>query len=173
MLRLRPSRTHRFAGPAADRMRFKHQTFKHHGLHVCPPTLMFPLPLSDFEYYMLVDDRPSYPMVFVMAAQLSGAFQQTALQQALDELIQCHPLLRCCVVEIAGRGWCWRPLTTLGAAATGMGLLEWIDGDEASVAEFMPQVRSMDLTSEAGLQLVVRGFTDSGASNPVHSSCLL
>jgi|GEM_PF-5084855 len=30
---------------------------------------MFPLPLSDFEYYMLVDDRPSHPMVFVMTAQ--------------------------------------------------------------------------------------------------------
>lgn len=137
-------------------MRFKHQTLNHDGLDVCPPTIMFPLPLSDFEYYMLVDDRPSHPMVFVMAAQLSGTFQQTALQQALDELIQCHPLLRCCVAEIAGHGWCWMPLANLGTAATGVGWLEWIDGDEASVAEFVPQVRSMDLTSAAGLQVVVR-----------------
>ena len=38
---------------------------------------MFPLSLSDFEYYMLVDDRPSHPMVFVVAAHLEGAFQQT------------------------------------------------------------------------------------------------
>ena len=79
---------------------------------------MFPLPLSDFEYYMLVDDRPSHPMVFVMAAQLTGTFRQAALQQALDELIQCHPFLNCRVAEIPGRGWCWTPLTTLATAAT-------------------------------------------------------
>ena len=117
---------------------------------------MFPLPLSDFEYYMLVDDRPSHPMVFVMAAQLTGTFRQAALQQALDELIQCHPFLNCRVAEIPGRGWCWTPLTTLATAATSVGRLEWIDGDETSVAEFVPQVRSIDLTSEAGLQVVVR-----------------
>ena len=114
---------------------------------------MFPLPLSDFEYYMLVDDRPSHPMVFVMAAQLAGAFQQSALQQALNEVIQCHPFLNCHVTEIAGRGWCWTPLAT---AAASTGWLEWIDSDEASVADFVPQVRSIDLKSEAGLQVVVR-----------------
>ena len=118
--------------------------------------MMFPLPLSDFEYYMLVDDRPSHPMVFVMAAQLSGVFQQPALQEALDELVQCHPFLSCCVTEIPGRGWCWTPLATLATAATSVRRLDWIDGDEASVAEFVPQVRSIDLTSEAGLQIVVR-----------------
>lgn len=118
--------------------------------------ILFPLPLSDFEYYMLVDDRPSHPMVFVMAAQLSGAFQQSALQQALDELIQCHPFLNCRVADIPGRGWCWTPLTTCAAAATSPGRLEWIDGDEPSVTEFVPQVRSIDLRSEAGLQVVVR-----------------
>ena len=116
---------------------------------------MFPLALSDFEYYMLVDDRPSHPMVFVMAAQLSGAFQQSALQQALDELIQCHPFLNCRVAEIRGLGWCWMPLTT-SAAAPPAGLLDWSDGDDASVAGFVPQVRSINLTSEAGLQVVAR-----------------
>ncbi|MEJ7592907.1 MAG: condensation domain-containing protein [Planctomycetaceae bacterium] len=119
-------------------------------------TIMFPLPLSDFEYYMLVDDRPSHPMVFVMAAQLSGAFQQSALQQALEELIQCHPFLNCCVTEIPGRGWCWQPLTILASTAPPAGRLDWKDGDEASVSGFVPQVRSIDLTSEAGLQVVVR-----------------
>ncbi len=118
--------------------------------------MMFPLPLSDFEYYMLVDDRPSHPMVFVMAAQLSGVFQKPALQQSLDELIQCHPFLSCCVTKIPSQGWCWTPLTTLATAATSVRRLDWIDGNEASVAEFMPQVRSIDLTSEAGLQIVVR-----------------
>ncbi len=122
---------------------------------------MFPLPLSDFEYYMLVDDRPSHPMVFVIAAHLSGAFQQAALQQALDELVQCHPFLRCCVTEIQGRGWCWTPATTIATAAQPAGRLDWIDGDEASVSGFVPQVRSIDLTSETGLQVVVRASPNS------------
>jgi len=117
---------------------------------------MFPLPLSDFEYYMLVDDRPSHPMVFVMAAQLTGTFQQSALQQALNEVIQCHPFLNCHVTEIAGRGWCWTPLPTSTTAAASTGRLEWTHSDEASVADFVPQVRSMDLKSETGLQVVVR-----------------
>jgi NRPS condensation-like uncharacterized protein len=119
---------------------------------------MFPLPLSDFEYYMLVDDRPSHPMVFVMAARLSGAFQQEALQEALNELIQCHPFLNCRVTQIPGSGWCWTPLTkgSIVASPVSGGRIEWTDVDEAAVADFLPQVRSMDLTSEAGLQIVVR-----------------
>ena len=121
---------------------------------------MFPLPLSDFEYYMLVDDRPSHPMVFVMAAQLAGSFQRAALQQSLDELIQSHPFLNCSVADLAGKGWCWVSRTSL------IGGLDWTDEDEASVACFCPQVRAIDLKSSAGLQVVVR-------ASPTHSRLLL
>ena len=34
--------------------------------------------------------------------------------------------------------------------------LEWLDGDEDAVAQFVPQVRALDLTSETGLQVVFR-----------------
>jgi NRPS condensation-like uncharacterized protein len=119
---------------------------------------MFPLPLSDFEYYMLVDDRPSHPMVFVMAAHLEGAFQQTALTQALHELVECHPFLNCRVANVPGRGWCWVPMadTSSPVSAGSTTHLEWLDGDEDAVAGFVPQVRALDLTSETGLQVVVR-----------------
>lgn len=113
---------------------------------------MFPLPLSDFEYYMLVDDRPSHPMVIVLAAQLAGVFELPPLREALTELTQCHPLLNCTVSQIAGRGWCWTP----GISKLSIECLEWTDGDEASVARFVPQVRAIDLTFNTGLQVVVR-----------------
>ncbi len=121
---------------------------------------MFPLPLSDFEYYMLVDDRPSHPMVLVMKAQLAGPLQQSALQQSLDELIQSHPLLNCTVADIAGRGWCWVPSDSL------TGWLEWTDGDEAFVSSHVPEARTIDLKSSAGFQAVVR-------ASPIQASLVL
>lgn len=111
---------------------------------------MFPLPLSDFEYYMLVDDRPSHPMVFVMSAKVIGQFQQAAFQQSLDALIHSHPLLHCTVGEIADKGWCWTP------ASHTAGHLEWEDTDDLAVARFCPQVRAIDLKTAVGLQVVVR-----------------
>ena len=115
-----------------------------------PP--MFPLPLSDFEYYMLVDDRPSHPMVFVMTAHLVGKFQKAAVQTALLDLLKCHPLLNCTAVEIAGKGWCW----ALQISGTTQIPLEWTDEDESSVVEFVPPVRVIDIKAQTGLQVVVR-----------------
>ncbi len=129
---------------------------------------MFPLPLSDFEYYMLVDDRPSHPMVFVMAAHLAGVFQKTSLQQALRELIECHPLLQCTVSEITGKGWCWTP------QLSGMvqNCLEWTDVDEISFDEFVPPVRVIDIRSQTGLQVVVRASpTRSRLFLYIHHAC--
>lgn len=129
---------------------------------------MFPLPLSDFEYYMLVDDRPSHPMVIVLAVHLTGEFQSTLLKEALTELTQCHPLLNCTVSEIAGRGWCWTPMTPKLSEE----FLEWTDGDEASVAEFVPQVRAIDLTLNTGLQVVVRASpTSARLFLYIHHAC--
>jgi NRPS condensation-like uncharacterized protein len=129
---------------------------------------MFPLLLSDFEYYMLVDDRPSHPMVFVMAAQLSGTFQKPALQQALAELIDSHPLLKCTISEIPGTGWCWTPQTS----EMTQNCLEWTDEDETSVAEFVPFVRVIDIKSQTGLQVVVRASsTKSRLFLYIHHAC--
>lgn len=131
-------------------------------------TRMFPLPLSDFEYYMLVDDRPSHPMVFVMTAQLSGAFQKTTLQQVLAELIDCHPLLKCTISEIPGTGWCWTPQIS----GLMQNCLEWADEDETSVAEFVPPVRVIDIRSQTGLKVVVRASpTKSRLFLYIHHAC--
>lgn len=65
------------------------------------------LPLSDFEWYMLCDDRPSHPMVFVIAADVEGELRKSELQQACRELLQTQPLLRSIVVG-TGKAAVWR-----------------------------------------------------------------
>ncbi len=55
---------------------------------------MFPLPLSDFEYYMHVDDRPSHPMVFVMVVTVTGHLKRVEFQEAVDAAVMANPLFR-------------------------------------------------------------------------------
>ena len=101
-------------------------------------------------------------MVFVMAARLNGVLKQAALLQSLHALIQCHPLLDCTVSEIPDKGWCWTPLHS----QTSQACLEWTDEDPVAVAEFVPQVRTIDIKSRSGLQVVVR-------ASPVQSRLFL
>ncbi|RLT05852.1 MAG: hypothetical protein DWI21_12225 [Planctomycetota bacterium] len=75
---------------------------------------LFPLPLSDFEFYMFVDNRPSYPMVFTMIVHLSGSLDRTHFTAAVNSALSCHPLLNCRVQKLSGRGWCW--VADLGAS---------------------------------------------------------
>jgi len=53
----------------------------------------FPLPLSVFERYMLLDDRPSHPMASFLEVDLQGDLSQTELQSALSAALVRHPLL--------------------------------------------------------------------------------
>ena len=50
-----------------------------------PVESVFPLSLSDFEFYMFADDRPSHPMVFVMLVNHANADYAEAAQRALLE----------------------------------------------------------------------------------------
>jgi len=52
-----------------------------------------PLRLTAFEAYMLVDDRPDYPMAFVVRLIFSGSFDALVFRRALGEAIKRHPLL--------------------------------------------------------------------------------
>ncbi len=55
--------------------------------------MTFPLPLVPFEEYMLVDDRPAYPMSFFLKLIFSGEFDRVLLDAALRTAIERHPLL--------------------------------------------------------------------------------
>ena len=73
-----------------------------------PMNAVFPLTLSDFEYYMFLDDRPSHPMVFVMVVDVGGLLHEIAFQQSVQELLQSHPLLNCRIEKLADTVACTR-----------------------------------------------------------------
>jgi len=69
---------------------------------VIPPDL-FPLPLTTFEQYMLTDDRPDYPMGFVIEITLSGPLEREVFEAAIDQATRRHPLLVAIVAKSSRR----------------------------------------------------------------------
>jgi NRPS condensation-like uncharacterized protein len=114
---------------------------------------LFPLRLSDFEYYMLTDDRPSHPMVFVVVIHIRGSLRELPFRQSLNELVIAHPLLGCQVTRIAGKEWCWRPLDL---SAEGFAeIVDWETVTEATVSEFVPEVIPLDIQKQPGIKVRV------------------
>ena len=111
---------------------------------------MFPLPLSDFEYYMLLDDRPSHPMVFVMVVDVHGALREAAFRESLQELIQAHPLLNCRAEKLAKLGWCWSPLEAQPPS------VEWESVTPDAVSKFVPQVRAINIRTSQGIHVQIK-----------------
>ncbi len=72
------------------------------------PDDLFPLPLSYFENYMLVDDRPTHPMSIFVDLRLSGDLLRDAFVPAYEQALDRHPLLQC-VVQKVRRRWSWVP----------------------------------------------------------------
>ena len=56
---------------------------------------MFPLPLTVFENYLRLDDRPAYPMTIPVEIELQGEVLPAAFEAAWEEAIQRHPLFSC------------------------------------------------------------------------------
>ena len=63
---------------------------------------VLPLPLTPFERYMVVDDRPGYPMTFAASLELRGAVSRRALELAVASLQTRHPLLG---ARLCGTTW--------------------------------------------------------------------
>ncbi len=55
---------------------------------------VFPLHLTPFENYMVADDRPEYPMTFIVEFEFDGQLDPPAFEAAIDDALQRHPLLR-------------------------------------------------------------------------------
>lgn len=78
------------------------------------PESIFPLPLTPFESYLLVDDSPAYPMVFRVELQFGGAVDPDAFRRALETAIDRNPLLRATVSRVDGRdSWTLQPTSDL------------------------------------------------------------
>lgn len=108
---------------------------------------LFPLPLSFFERYMLADDRPEYPMAFVIAVELSGDLQRVPFQQALAASIERHPLLTSVVRRCLIGGHCWMHKPELP---------QHCDWQETGAELEAPNPQQIDLYREPGLRVWVR-----------------
>ncbi len=119
---------------------------------------VFPLPLSDFEYYMHVDDRPSHPMVFVMVVTVAGTLQRNDFQQSIDAAISANPLFRAHIRTLPGKGTCW----VLSQQTTWP--VEWqtihpnhdLHSSASQEFEELLPIRAIDLTRECGIQILVQ-----------------
>ena len=67
------------------------------------PAGLFPLPLTMFERYMFADDRPDYPMGFVIEMALSGLLCRKTFEVAIDLATRRHPLLRATISNTSRR----------------------------------------------------------------------
>lgn len=122
---------------------------------------LWPLPMSDFEYYMYCDDSRRYPMTFCLRAQLEGQLRRKELEEALSLVLERHPLLRA-RVKRSWRGYVWVPVTTRELP------LDWAEEPEAPA----PQPGWIDLSREAGLRVWVRVDDDRSAITlQYHHAC--
>ena len=102
----------------------------------------FPLRLTPFERYMLLDDRSGYPMRAMARIDFDGTFRQDLLEAAVTKALERHPMLRS---TVSGRR-AWRePL--LANQATVVRRLPW--SDEIPVQAF----DRMDLSREIGIRV--------------------
>ncbi len=133
--------------------------------HSAEQRSLFPLPLSDFEYYMLADDRPSHPMVFTLIAHLSGLLDRTHFTAAVNSALSCHPLLNCRVQKLHRRGWCW--VANLGGSPK----IDWLER-EVDLTSGDEPISSIDLRHESGLRIFVAASADRArVVLHIHHSC--
>ena len=70
------------------------------------PKSLFPLPLTAFEQFMLVDESTEFPMLFYLQVRLRGVVDQAIMKLAVDTALSRHPLL-CSRVEVHSGKDCW------------------------------------------------------------------
>jgi NRPS condensation-like uncharacterized protein len=114
---------------------------------------MLPLPLSPFEQYMLIDDRPAYPMTFWIRLNFAGRLHQEHFLDALRQALARHPLLFALVRNPAREQFEWVP-------AAQEPRLIWLARDEAGRH---PVARGIDLYREPGLRTWVVEVEDETA----------
>ena len=61
--------------------------------------MLFPLRLTPFEEYMLLDDQPAYPMSCFFKIKLQGRFNVEIFASALQKALKKHPLLTSSVAK--------------------------------------------------------------------------
>lgn len=108
---------------------------------------VFPLPLSPFEEYMLLDDRPGYRMTFLVEQSFEGEIDRAAFEAGVAEASSRHPLLRANVRRRRLLRWEWF------AAQKPQPLVDWgtLDTPIDSAEDC-----GIDLRREVGVRFFVR-----------------
>jgi NRPS condensation-like uncharacterized protein len=102
---------------------------------------LFPLPISPFEYYMISDERPGYPMTIPMRFELKGRIDRDAFEAALHETVDIHPLLKAVIRKVRRLGLSWHLLEDWKTP------IEWNSGE--------PKLE-LDIRKQPGLRVWVR-----------------
>ena len=108
---------------------------------------LFPLHMTSFEHYMFVDDRPLYPMTFIVQLEFSGTLDRDAFESAVVSALERHHLLGALIGPGKGGKDCWiknpdpKPL------------IDW--GDLHDGIRF-PDGEHINLRKEIGLRIFVR-----------------
>ena len=112
---------------------------------------VFPLHLTSIEKFLWTDDRPRYPMAFVVQLALSGTMDRGAFDAALEGALKRHPLLVSLIRPAKRKADCW---------VSSDGLMPPVDwaGDDVPVT--CPVSESIDLRHEVGLRIWVRQAPD-------------
>ncbi|MCC6123891.1 MAG: hypothetical protein IT426_02935 [Pirellulales bacterium] len=126
-------------------------------------TTLFPLPLTAFEKYMFLDDRPDYPMDFALQLRLTGDIARPAFDSSFAEALARHPLLCALIRHTPRRGMVWNP------ARERRPVIDWarngtpLDGSHDG---------RIDLQREAGLRCWVRqGDGSAEVTLQFHHAC--
>lgn len=124
---------------------------------------VLPLPLTPYEEYMLLDDRPGYRMEFLVEQSFEGEIDRPAFEAGIADALRRHPLLNAHIERRFLRGWRW-------ISANGqLPVVDWGPLDEP--IDF-PEQNHIDLRREVGVRFFVRvGDGRSRLVTQFHHAC--
>ncbi len=108
---------------------------------------IFPLPLTVFENYLRMDDRPAYPMTIPIEMEFLGEVLPTEFEAAYEEAIERHPLFSC-LLDTATK-----PLPSWKYCPEARSRVDWGGLREPRLC---PRGEPIDLRREAGIRAWVR-----------------
>ncbi len=106
------------------------------------PADLFPLPLTPFEQYLLLDDLPDQPMTAFVQLTFANALDPLRLENALFHAVHRNPLLAC-RIRTNSRIWHWDMI----AISSSLGTVP--DQPPAVAGRIVP----MDLRSRPGMRV--------------------
>ena len=129
-----------------------------------PAAHSFPLPLSEFEDYMLCDDSPSHPMLIVMLADVTGTLLEPQFRESVAAMLLQQPLLRSRIISLNGAN-AWQTLSQLPDPVA------WFNTDTNPDLCF-PDVQPLDVRSGQCIRIRVWfAPTHSRIALELHHSC--